>query len=39
MGKRDGIPVVIIRGCEIAKEDGSVKELLRPAAEDLFRHF
>jgi F420-0:gamma-glutamyl ligase len=31
--------VVIVRGCEIAKEDGSVKELLRPAVEDLFRRF
>jgi coenzyme F420-0:L-glutamate ligase/coenzyme F420-1:gamma-L-glutamate ligase len=37
MGKRDGVPVVIVRGCEIEKEEGSVKELLRPAAEDLFR--
>jgi coenzyme F420-0:L-glutamate ligase/coenzyme F420-1:gamma-L-glutamate ligase len=38
MGKRDGIPVVIVRGYEIEKkEDGSVKELLRPEAEDLFR--
>src|SRR6266536_3319908 len=36
MGKRDGVPVVIVRGCEIDKEDGSVRELLRPAAEDLF---
>jgi coenzyme F420-0:L-glutamate ligase/coenzyme F420-1:gamma-L-glutamate ligase len=39
MGKRDGIPVVIVRGCEIEREDGSVRELLRPEAEDLFRHF
>jgi coenzyme F420-0:L-glutamate ligase/coenzyme F420-1:gamma-L-glutamate ligase len=39
MGKRDGIPVVIVRGCEIQREDGSVRELLRPEAEDLFRHF
>jgi len=37
MGKRDGVPVVIVRGCEIEKEEGSVKELLRPPAEDLFR--
>jgi coenzyme F420-0:L-glutamate ligase/coenzyme F420-1:gamma-L-glutamate ligase len=37
MGKRGGVPVVIVRGCEIEKEEGSVKELLRPAAEDLFR--
>jgi coenzyme F420-0:L-glutamate ligase/coenzyme F420-1:gamma-L-glutamate ligase len=37
MGKRAGVPVVIVRGCEIEKEEGSVKDLLRPAAEDLFR--
>ena len=37
MGKKDGIPVVIVRGYEFEKEEGSVKELLRPAAEDLFR--
>jgi coenzyme F420-0:L-glutamate ligase / coenzyme F420-1:gamma-L-glutamate ligase len=37
MGKRDGVPVVIVKGCEIQKEEGSVKDLLRPAAEDLFR--
>jgi coenzyme F420-0:L-glutamate ligase/coenzyme F420-1:gamma-L-glutamate ligase len=39
MGKRAGVPVVIVRGCEIEKEEGSVRELLRPEAEDLFRHF
>ena len=39
MGKREGIPVVVVRGCEIEKEKGSVKELLRPETEDLFRHF
>ena len=38
MGKRDGVPVVIVRGYDIEiKEDGSVQELLRPHAEDLFR--
>ncbi|HWH76193.1 MAG TPA: coenzyme F420-0:L-glutamate ligase, partial [Candidatus Binatus sp.] len=38
MGKRDGVPVVIVRGYEIEKkENGSVQELLRPEAEDLFR--
>jgi coenzyme F420-0:L-glutamate ligase/coenzyme F420-1:gamma-L-glutamate ligase len=38
MGKRDGVPVVIVRGYQIEKkEDGSVRELLRPEAEDLFR--
>jgi coenzyme F420-0:L-glutamate ligase/coenzyme F420-1:gamma-L-glutamate ligase len=39
MGKRDGVPVVIVRGCEFEREEGSVRELLRPEAEDLFRHF
>ena len=38
MGKRDGIPVVIVRGYQSEKkEDGSVQELLRPETEDLFR--
>jgi coenzyme F420-0:L-glutamate ligase/coenzyme F420-1:gamma-L-glutamate ligase len=37
MGKRDGVPVVVVRGCELEKEAGSVQELLRPKAEDLFR--
>ncbi len=37
MGKREGVPAVIVRGCEIEKEEGSVKDLLRPTAEDLFR--
>ena len=38
MGKRDGVPGVGVRGYQIEKrEDGSVQELLRPAAEDLFR--
>jgi coenzyme F420-0:L-glutamate ligase/coenzyme F420-1:gamma-L-glutamate ligase len=39
MGKKDGVPVVIVRGCEFEREEGSVKELLRPESEDLFRHF
>jgi coenzyme F420-0:L-glutamate ligase/coenzyme F420-1:gamma-L-glutamate ligase len=37
MGKRGEVPVVIVRGCELEREEGSVKDLLRPAAEDLFR--
>jgi coenzyme F420-0:L-glutamate ligase / coenzyme F420-1:gamma-L-glutamate ligase len=37
MGKRGGVPVVIVKGCEVEKEEGSVKDLLRPIAEDLFR--
>ena len=39
MGKKGRIPVVCIRGYEGKGEDGSVRELLRPAAEDLFRGF
>ena len=39
MDKRGEIPAVIIRGCNIERGEGSVKELLRPEAEDLFRHF
>ncbi len=39
MGKRDRIPAVVARGCDTEKEEGSVKDLLRPEAEDLFRHF
>ena len=39
MGKKDGVPAVIVRGYAFEKEEGSVKELLRPEAEDLFRHF
>jgi coenzyme F420-0:L-glutamate ligase/coenzyme F420-1:gamma-L-glutamate ligase len=39
MGKKDGVPVVIVRGYNIEREEGSVKELLRPEAEDLFRRF
>ena len=38
MGKRDEVPVVLVRGFETEKrEDGSAQELLRPQAEDLFR--
>ena len=39
MGKKSEIPVVLIRGYEKKGEDGSAQELLRPEAEDLFRHF
>ena len=39
MGKSGGVPVAIIRGFPLEKGEGSVKELLRPEAEDLFRHF
>ena len=39
MGKRDGVPVAIVRGYNIEGRSGSAKELLRPEAEDLFRKF
>jgi coenzyme F420-0:L-glutamate ligase/coenzyme F420-1:gamma-L-glutamate ligase len=37
MGKRDGVPIVLVRGCEFTQAEGSARELLRPEAEDLFR--
>jgi coenzyme F420-0:L-glutamate ligase/coenzyme F420-1:gamma-L-glutamate ligase len=38
MGKRENIPVVLVRGYDLeTKEDGSARELLRPETEDLFR--
>jgi len=37
MGKKDRVPVVLIRGYEGKGKDGSARELLRPEAEDLFR--
>ena len=39
MGKKDGIPAVLVRGFPIESEKGSGKDLLRPEAEDLFRKF
>jgi F420-0:gamma-glutamyl ligase len=38
MGKRDDVPVVLVRGYDMqTKEDGSARELLRSDTEDLFR--
>ncbi|MEO6468023.1 MAG: coenzyme F420-0:L-glutamate ligase [Acidimicrobiia bacterium] len=38
MGKASGIPVAIVRGLETSWfRDGSVRELIRPAQDDLFR--
>lgn len=37
MRKRDGVPVVIIRGVKYTRAPGSVKSLIRPKEEDLFR--
>jgi coenzyme F420-0:L-glutamate ligase/coenzyme F420-1:gamma-L-glutamate ligase len=39
MGKRDGVPVALIRGCDFRSERGSAQEILRPEEEDLFRKF
>jgi len=39
MGKRGQVPVAIIRGYNVESKEGSVKGLLRPEAEDLFRNF
>lgn len=39
MGKRDGVPVALIRGSDLRAEKGSAQELLRPEPEDLFRKF
>ncbi len=37
MRKSDRIPVAIIRGVDYVKNDGSIKPLIRPQEEDLFR--
>ncbi|HWP59990.1 MAG TPA: coenzyme F420-0:L-glutamate ligase [Candidatus Acidoferrales bacterium] len=39
MGKKDGIPVVVVRGFPIESNEGSGRDLLRPEKEDLFRKF
>lgn len=37
MKKRDGVPVAIIKGVDYARGKGSVRDLIRPEEEDLFR--
>lgn len=37
MGKADGIPVVIIKGYDYPKGDGTAQELIYPEEKDLFR--
>ena len=37
MGKVDGVPVALVRGMERALGSGTAGELVRPAANDLFR--
>ena len=37
MKKSDGVPVAIVRGCNYAAGNGSVRDLIRPEQDDLFR--
>ncbi len=37
MGKADGVPVAIVRGLDWPDADGRASDLVRPAAEDMFR--
>ena len=37
MGKTSNVPAAIVRGCELPAQDGSAKDLIRPAEDDLFR--
>jgi len=37
MKKSDGVPVAIVRGCDYVAGKGSVRDLVRPEQEDLFR--
>lgn len=37
MGKTSRVPAAIVRGCGLPQHDGSAQELVRPAADDLFR--
>ena len=37
MRKRDGVPVAIIKGVKYTRGPGSIKSLIRPKEEDLFR--
>ncbi len=37
MGKAEGIPAAVVRGLDVRPGDGRATDLVRPAAEDLFR--
>jgi coenzyme F420-0:L-glutamate ligase/coenzyme F420-1:gamma-L-glutamate ligase len=37
MGKASGVPVVVVRGLTWPEGEGRATDLVRPAAEDLFR--
>lgn len=39
MGKKNRMPIVLVRGCEMVSGEGSAQELLRPKDQDLFREF
>jgi len=39
MGKRDRVPVALVRGLSAELGQGSARELLRPEAQDLFRGY
>ncbi len=37
MGKTSGVPAAIVRGLSLAPQEGSARDLIRPAEDDLFR--
>jgi coenzyme F420-0:L-glutamate ligase/coenzyme F420-1:gamma-L-glutamate ligase len=37
MGKREGVPAVILRGVRYRTGNGRARQLIRPASEDMFR--
>jgi coenzyme F420-0:L-glutamate ligase/coenzyme F420-1:gamma-L-glutamate ligase len=37
-GKLNRVPAALLRGLEVPEGDGSARDLVRPAADDLFRH-
>ncbi len=37
MGKTSGVPAVVVRGLDLPPGEGSARELIRPAEDDLFR--
>ena len=37
MGKREGVPAVILRGVRFRAGNGHARQLIRPASEDMFR--
>ena len=37
MGKADGIPAVLIRGCDLFSQESTALDIVRSPAKDLFR--